>query len=130
MIMDTVWDGTMNYPVMLYNKDVDMISLINKIWDTFLKKSVDEGIVLDEEMLAVYKQYFFSALQDSGIDGYNVFAMLEEESPYLRVEDNVVYLTLENIINGTLEENLLTYLDYTNVTDYSFDSVFEEYLQQ
>lgn len=130
MIMDTVWDGTMNYPVMLYNKDVDMISLINKIWDTFLKKSVDEGIVLDEEMLAVYKQYFFSALQDSGIDGYNVFAMLEEESPYLRVEDNVVYLTLENIINGTLEENLLTYLDYTNVADYSFDSVFEEYLQQ
>ena len=48
---------------------------------------------------------------------------VEEGETYLRVDGNAVYVTVANV-NNEREEYLLTYLDYTNVTDYSFDPVF------
>ena len=120
MLMDIVLDLGYFFPVMLFNNAIDMDSVWESVEDMIY---AEYGSSMPADALAQQIAFIKLFMKDSGVNGYRVWAAVEEGETYLRVDGNAVYVTVANV-NNEREEYLLTYLDYTNVTDYSFDPVF------
>ena len=126
VVVDVVYNFMQNldykFPVMLFSDNVDMTPIWEEVEAMIHMEFAPFSSSIDEEIA-----YVKALLQDSGVEGYHVWATVGISENYLRVDGNALYATLRNESNEK-QEYLLTYLDYTNVTDYSFDGVFERYL--